>query len=439
MLTMIVLGTGKTTTARKMGQVFFDMGFLSEVAVLECSASDLIGSYVGQTGPKTRSQLEKALGKVLFVDEAYRLAEGQFAAEAVNELVDLLTKSTFMDKIVVILAGYDKDINNLIAVNPGLSSRFPEQIVFKDMRPEHCLEVLNRSIEEQQIRTPPLTNRDSQVHLDMIGLLKQLGSLPSWGNARDIKSLAKTMIGSVFRTQSSPTGALAISAEDVLYHTKVMLQERQNRGFALPLTERRDPSNQFQGLTALPPAPPHRLPSAITTTQVTKIPETQKEKLVAPEIQIEESCRDAGVPDDVWLQLQADSEATKAESTISDAAISQQEEEFRAMVTRENEKIATLKQIVQAQADDEAEVQEVKRKQEEARRGERAAREVREKTKEKLERMRLQMVRQKREEQVQVKLQQMGVCCVGYQWIKQAEGYRCAGGSHYVTNGRLGL
>lgn len=88
MLTQIP-GTGKTTTARKIGQVYYDLGFLSEVQVVECSASDLIGQYVGQTGPKTVKQLELGLGKVLFIDEAYRLGQGHFSQEAIDELVDV--------------------------------------------------------------------------------------------------------------------------------------------------------------------------------------------------------------------------------------------------------------------------------------------------------------------------------------------------------------
>src|SRR6266480_1793477 len=79
-------GTGKTTTAKKMGKVFYDMGFLSKAEVVECSATDLIGQYVGQTGPKVQQLLDNALGKVLFIDEAYRLAGGHFAQEAMDEL-----------------------------------------------------------------------------------------------------------------------------------------------------------------------------------------------------------------------------------------------------------------------------------------------------------------------------------------------------------------
>jgi SpoVK/Ycf46/Vps4 family AAA+-type ATPase len=88
-------GTGKTTTARRMGKVFYDAGFLSKAEVVECSASDMVGQYVGQTGPKVRQLLEKALGRVLFIDEAYRLVDGHFAKEAMDELVDAVTKERY--------------------------------------------------------------------------------------------------------------------------------------------------------------------------------------------------------------------------------------------------------------------------------------------------------------------------------------------------------
>ncbi len=102
------IGTGKTTTARKMGQVYYDMGFLSSVEVIESSASELIGQFVGQTGPKTRAVLEKALGKVLLIDESYRLSGSSFGNEALDELVDLLTKPKFVGKLLLFLPDMPK-------------------------------------------------------------------------------------------------------------------------------------------------------------------------------------------------------------------------------------------------------------------------------------------------------------------------------------------
>lgn len=84
-----------------MGKIYYDMGFLAEATVVECSATDIIGQYVGQTGPKVQDMFNKALGRVLFVDEAYRLAEGHFAKEAMDEIVDCMTKERFQNKLVV--------------------------------------------------------------------------------------------------------------------------------------------------------------------------------------------------------------------------------------------------------------------------------------------------------------------------------------------------
>ena len=436
-LTTTIIGTGKTTTARKMGQVFFDMGFLSAAEVVECSATDLIGSYVGQTGPKTRAQLEKALGKVLFVDEAYRLAEGHFATEAINELVDLLTKPTFMDKIIVILAGYDNDIDNLISVNPGLASRFPEQIIFKDMNPEHCLQVLKRSIEEQDIQTPSMNDPESTFHEDMLTLLKQLISLPSWGNARDIKTLAKAMIGSVFKTSASTSGALTISIDEILQQTRKMLQERSNRNI---------PSNAPHGL--LPEVlqqlqdPQRAIPTATTTSQAKQTADSPPRPIATiPSLPLDAVIqRDDGVSDEVWLQLQADKHAQSTQPTVSASTLSNAESRLQHALTEEQEKLATRQHLEQqTTAPEESEVKELKLKQEHARLEEAAARKARDRAMEELERVRLRDVGQKREEQVQGRLREMGVCCMGYRWIKQCDGYRCAGGSHFVSNGQLGL
>ena len=420
-----------------MGQVFFDMGFLSAAEVVECSATDLIGSYVGQTGPKTRAQLEKALGKVLFVDEAYRLAEGHFATEAINELVDLLTKPTFLDKIIVILAGYDKDIDNLVSVNPGLASRFPEQIIFKDMNPEHCLEVLKRSIEEQDIQTPSITDPESTLQKDMVALLVQLISLPSWGNARDIKTLAKAMIGSVFRTSASTSDALTISTTEILRHTKTMLQERSDRTVPSSI-----PHGLPQEILPQLQDPQRPIPTATTTTQAKQTADSPARPTVTlPSLPLDAVIqRDDGVSDEVWLQLQADKNAQSAQPTVSAFNIAKVESSLESALAEEQEKLAARQHLEQqATTQEQSEVQELKRKQEHARFEEGAARKAREMAMEELERVRLREVGQKREAQVQVRLREMGVCCMGYQWIKQCDGYRCAGGSHFVSNGQLGL
>lgn len=130
-----------------MGRVYYDMGMLSSDEVVECSATDLVGEYVGQTGPKTRQLFERALGRVLFVDEAYRLAEGHFAKDAMDELVRILTDERFRAKLIVILAGYDHEMDQLLTVNTGLTSRFQKQMLFRNLEPPQALDILKQALE----------------------------------------------------------------------------------------------------------------------------------------------------------------------------------------------------------------------------------------------------------------------------------------------------
>lgn len=102
-------GTGKTTVARKIGKLYFDLGVLATDKVFESSATDFVGQFIGSSAIKTREKMKDALGSVLFIDEAYRLigsrSGGTFAKEALDEIVDLITKPEYMNKIVIVMAG----------------------------------------------------------------------------------------------------------------------------------------------------------------------------------------------------------------------------------------------------------------------------------------------------------------------------------------------
>ncbi|KAL8724237.1 MAG: hypothetical protein Q9181_006918 [Wetmoreana brouardii] len=110
---------------------------------------------IGQTGRKTQAKLTEALGRVLFMDEAYCFYDGGFGKEAINELVDSMTNPNFAGKIVVILAGYTNDMDNLLQMNPGLSSRFPEKVVFSNMALRKGLMLLEREIKNSGIDVVP--------------------------------------------------------------------------------------------------------------------------------------------------------------------------------------------------------------------------------------------------------------------------------------------
>ncbi|KAK0715383.1 P-loop containing nucleoside triphosphate hydrolase protein [Lasiosphaeris hirsuta] len=230
-------GTGKTSTARKVGQIFFDMGFLASDEVIECSASDLIGQYVGHTAPLVQGFLEKALGKVLFIDEAYRLSPGargvrsgsSFEEEAIGELVDGLTKQKYAHKIVVILAGYSDDMDLLMKSNRGLRGRFATEVIFPELSPKQSLKYLGQLIGKMGIIIADKQVPGEKEKEKVYRLIRKLGATRDWSNGRDIETLANTVIGKVFRRegkQGKKSDRLTVSTDELVSYLKDMLRAR---------------------------------------------------------------------------------------------------------------------------------------------------------------------------------------------------------------------
>ena len=135
-------GTGKTTVARLVGKVLYQKGVISEDKLVEVSRTDLVAGYVGQTTEKTRKVLESALGGVLFIDEAYTLNSGgsnDFGQEALDEILKFM--EDHRDDIVIIFAGYTKEMGEFLNMNSGLRSRIPNTFDFEDYREEEIVEI----------------------------------------------------------------------------------------------------------------------------------------------------------------------------------------------------------------------------------------------------------------------------------------------------------
>lgn len=135
-------GTGKTTVARIIAKVYKGLGILSEGQLIETDKSELVAGYVGQTAIKTREVISKAIGGVLFIDEAYTLVDknGQgFGQEAIDTILKEMEDNR--DNLVVIVAGYDDLMDNFIKSNPGLQSRFNKYIHFDDYSADEMLAI----------------------------------------------------------------------------------------------------------------------------------------------------------------------------------------------------------------------------------------------------------------------------------------------------------
>ncbi|KAK0629512.1 P-loop containing nucleoside triphosphate hydrolase protein [Bombardia bombarda] len=242
-------GTGKTHTARIIGQIFYDMGFLSTNEVVECSASHLIGQYLGSTAPKVVNLFDRALGKVLFIDEAYRLGSGtrgaggnsSFEEEAVGELVDCMTKPRYLRKMIIVLAGYDRDMDALMKANAGLRGRFPTEVVFPPMGANRCRIHLFNLLRKEDIEVwdPVEPSRDDKEKV--LRLLDKLGMTAGWSNARDMKTLAGVITAHVYRYEAegeevrkgeSSDAKFDISTKDLIGFLKDMLRQRIKGGGA---------------------------------------------------------------------------------------------------------------------------------------------------------------------------------------------------------------
>lgn len=135
-------GTGKTTVARIVGEVLYQKGIISQKKFVEVSRSDLVAGYIGQTAKKTREVLESALGGVLFIDEAYSLSQGSendFGKEAIDEILKFM--EDHRKDMVIIFAGYTKEMSEFLQMNSGLASRIPHTFDFEDYTPDEIVEI----------------------------------------------------------------------------------------------------------------------------------------------------------------------------------------------------------------------------------------------------------------------------------------------------------
>ncbi|QQM40182.1 AAA family ATPase [Streptomyces liliifuscus] len=205
-------GTGKTTVARLVAEIYLDLGLLSRGHCVEAQMSDLVAGYIGQTAPLTNRTVDRALDGVLFIDEAYGLSDQRegFGDEAIQTLLKRMEDDR--GRLVVIVAGYPDKMKEFLAANPGLASRFPldNVIDFPDFELDTLTAILLRRIEERGLRL----DEGTADQLRQIVTEMRRTADGDFGNARDMRTLgdaiAKRWAGRVRRNVTEP-----VTADDI--------------------------------------------------------------------------------------------------------------------------------------------------------------------------------------------------------------------------------
>lgn len=218
-------GTGKTTIARLLAKIYYQLGVLPRAEVIEADRSQLVGAYVGQTEENVRKMVEKALGGVLFIDEAYSLKrEGQsgndYGQTAIDTLVSLMTGSEYGDQFAVILAGYPEEMRQFLDSNPGLRSRFPQSnlIHLPDYTDGELLQIGEKAAADNDFAL------SEGAKTELLGRIEQERVDDTFGNGRTVRNIVQEAI---FNKGSQQEGELDFFSFSLLEKEDFISEEKQ--------------------------------------------------------------------------------------------------------------------------------------------------------------------------------------------------------------------
>ncbi|TPJ31234.1 MULTISPECIES: CbbX protein [unclassified Mesorhizobium] len=211
-------GTGKTTVALRMADLLHRLGYIRKGHLVSVTRDDLVGQYIGHTAPKTKEILKKAMGGVLFIDEAYYLYrpenERDYGQEAIEILLQVMENQR--DDLVVVLAGYAQRMDRFFESNPGFRSRVAHHIDFPDYSDDELLRIAEQMLEKQNYLF------DTEATAAMADYIARRRAQPHFANARSIRNaLDRTRLrqaNRLFESAREPLDAKAlstISAEDI--------------------------------------------------------------------------------------------------------------------------------------------------------------------------------------------------------------------------------
>jgi stage V sporulation protein K len=214
-------GTGKTTVARIIGELFREMGVLNRGHVIEVERADLVGEYIGHTAQKTREHVKRALGGILFIDEAYALSRGgekDFGKEAIDTLVKSM--EDYKNEFVLILAGYSTEMETFIRSNSGLPSRFPIQLQFPDFTISELLDIADLMAKEREYVLS--TTAKEKIRQSLQREVERKNH--TFGNARFIRNLVEQAIRLhavrlLKKKEADRNSLMTILPEDILFES----------------------------------------------------------------------------------------------------------------------------------------------------------------------------------------------------------------------------
>ncbi|MBK1696180.1 CbbX protein [Rhodovibrio salinarum] len=216
-------GTGKTTVAMRMADLLHRLGYLRRGHVVNVSRDDLVGQYIGHTAPKTKEVVKKAMGGVLFIDEAYNLYRPENERDYGHECIEILLQvmENHRDDLVVILAGYTGAMAKFFQSNPGFRSRIAHHIDFPDFQDDELLAIAKLMLGEHHYKLTPAGEQALQEYIAKRRAQPHFANARSVRNALDRARLRQAM--RLFETADGPLDAEALSTIDApdIYASRV--------------------------------------------------------------------------------------------------------------------------------------------------------------------------------------------------------------------------
>ena len=208
-------GTGKTTVARLIADIYYSLGYIKKNKVTEVQSQDLIGEWLGQTGPKTQAVIDSAIDGVLFIDEAYSLMEhkgsnASYTAECIATLLKAM--EDYKGRLIVIFAGYTEEMIQFRDLNPGLKSRIGFELTFADYTTDELVEIFKKKINDYKFKV------DDKAIEKVRSLLEDAKKVENFGNGRFVDNMLQKIIvehAKRMKNENDMEKLLLITEEDV--------------------------------------------------------------------------------------------------------------------------------------------------------------------------------------------------------------------------------